>query len=141
MLAERDLILLHEAAAALCRGDGTCSDPPASHSPRRSVNGGGVVISSSVPREILVAEIVCADLMDGRGNVRQPLHVGHCAGLAREECYEHDRDAVTDVVSSDVGRHDLGHGEPVPASEAQGVGLATGRLRFGRQIGAPGVPP
>jgi hypothetical protein len=88
-----------------------------------------------------VAEIVRADLMDGRGNLRQPLHVGHCLGSARKECHEHDRDTVTDIVSRDVGRHDLGHGEAVPASKAQGVGLASGGLRFGRHIGAPGVPP
>jgi hypothetical protein len=88
-----------------------------------------------------VAEIVCADLMDGSGNTRQPLHVGHCLGSAGEERHEYDRDAVTDVVSRDVGRHELGHGQPVPASEAQGVGLTSGSLRFGRHIGAPDVPP
>jgi hypothetical protein len=45
------------------------------------------------------------------------------------------------VVSGDVGRHDVGHGQSVPARQIQGVGLASGSLGFGLHVGAPRVPP
>ena len=73
--------------------------------------------------------------------LRSNYHFGPHKISAREERHENDRDTVTDVVSGDGGRHDLGHGEPVAASEAQGVGLALGSLGLGLPVGAPGVPP